>query len=104
MNFLLDTDTCSEQLRGNWHVYSKAAMHRGQLAISAITLGELYVWGLRKKRLTTAVARNCGVRDGNAGAACTPGFSTWGNHDRFRYADRFDGDRTQLDFGDSQHQ
>jgi tRNA(fMet)-specific endonuclease VapC len=44
MSFLLDTDICSAQLRGNRKVQSKIMLHGGQLAVSTITLGELYVW------------------------------------------------------------
>jgi tRNA(fMet)-specific endonuclease VapC len=49
MSFLLDTDICSAQLRGNRKVQSKIMLHGGQLALSTITLGELYVWAFGRE-------------------------------------------------------
>jgi tRNA(fMet)-specific endonuclease VapC len=47
VSFLLDTDICSASMRGNALIYNRFLQYSGRLHISAVTLGELYVWALR---------------------------------------------------------
>ena len=47
MSFLLDTDICSAQLKGNRAVHNRFLQYTGGLHISTVTLGELYTWALR---------------------------------------------------------
>ncbi|MEX2285752.1 MAG: type II toxin-antitoxin system VapC family toxin [Planctomycetaceae bacterium] len=49
MSYLLDTDTCSAYLKGNRTVWQKFMQYAGRLHISAVTAGELFVWGFRAK-------------------------------------------------------
>ena len=42
MNFLLDTDTCSAHMRRPARLAHRFVQHIGQLAISSVTLAELY--------------------------------------------------------------
>ena len=49
MSFLLDTDTCSAHLKGTPQVTNRFLQYTGRLHISTVTLGELYMWGLRAK-------------------------------------------------------
>ena len=42
MNFLLDTDTCSAHMRRPAKLAHRLVQYTGQLAISSVTLGELY--------------------------------------------------------------
>src|SRR5581483_7746755 len=49
MSILLDTDICSAYLRGDGTVITRIQQYAGRLSISALTLGELYVWALRRK-------------------------------------------------------
>lgn len=49
MSFLLDTDTCSAYVKGNPLVFNRFVQYGGGLAISTITLGELFTWALRAK-------------------------------------------------------
>ena len=49
MSFLLDTDICSAQLRGDRKVFSKFLQYSGRLHVSATTAGESYSWVLRSK-------------------------------------------------------
>ena len=49
MRFLLDTDICSAHLKGNAAVTNRCLQYTGGLAISAVTLAELYTWALRTK-------------------------------------------------------
>ena len=44
MNFLVDTNICSEYVKGNRDVWSKFMQYSGGLAISVITAGELWTW------------------------------------------------------------
>ena len=57
MSFLVDTDICSAYMKGNRHVWQRFMQYRGQLHVSAITVGELFTWALRAqasaKRLQT---------------------------------------------------
>lgn len=47
MSFLLDTDTCSAQVKGNHLVGNKMIQHGGRLFVSTVTAGELFTWALR---------------------------------------------------------
>jgi tRNA(fMet)-specific endonuclease VapC len=49
LSFLLDTDTCSAYVKGNPLVFNRFVQYGGGLAISTITLGELFTWALRAK-------------------------------------------------------
>jgi tRNA(fMet)-specific endonuclease VapC len=42
MNFLLDTDTCSAHMRRPTKLAHQFIQHNGQIAISAVTLAELF--------------------------------------------------------------
>jgi tRNA(fMet)-specific endonuclease VapC len=53
MSFLIDTDTCSAHLKLKGPVNNRFLQYTGGLHISTITLGELYVWAMRR----TAPAR-----------------------------------------------
>jgi len=57
VSFLVDTDICSAYMKGNHHVWQRFMQYRGQLHVSAITVGELFTWALRAeaspKRLQT---------------------------------------------------
>lgn len=46
MTSLLDTNICSGYLRQHSLIYQKVMQHAGQLAVSAITWGELYTWAM----------------------------------------------------------
>lgn len=48
MSFLIDTDICSAYLKGNPGVFARFMQYIGQLWVSAITVGELYTWALKK--------------------------------------------------------
>ena len=48
MSFLLDTDTCSAQLKSGALTH-RLVQYSARLHISAITLAELYTWALRAK-------------------------------------------------------
>jgi len=49
MSYLLDTDTCSAYLKEKNPVTSRVMQYFGRLHVSTITVGELFVWTLRKK-------------------------------------------------------
>lgn len=49
MSFLLDTDTCSAAMRGHRGINNRLIQYGGRVHMSAVTLGELYVWALRIK-------------------------------------------------------
>jgi predicted nucleic acid-binding protein len=57
MSFLLDTDICSAYMKGDHRVWQRFMQYRGQLHVSAVTVGELFTWALRAraspKRLPT---------------------------------------------------
>ncbi len=48
MSFLVDTDTCSAQLKGDGRVGNRFLQYTGRLYVSAITVAELYSWVLRR--------------------------------------------------------
>jgi tRNA(fMet)-specific endonuclease VapC len=49
MKFLLDTNTCSEYLRGRAPVTVRVLAAHAEIAVSAVTAAELFVWGYRAK-------------------------------------------------------
>jgi tRNA(fMet)-specific endonuclease VapC len=49
MSFLLDTDICSAQMKGNYAVHGRFIQYGGRLHITTVTLGELWVWVKRAK-------------------------------------------------------
>lgn len=49
MSFLLDTDTCSAYIKANPRVLNRFMQHSGGLHVSTVTVGELYVWALRRR-------------------------------------------------------
>lgn len=49
MTYLLDTNVCSEFIRGNIVVSRQFRLHFPRIAISAVTVAELFVWGFRTK-------------------------------------------------------
>lgn len=49
MRFLLDTDTCSANLKNHTPVVGKVLLHFGALAVSVVSVGELMTWALRAK-------------------------------------------------------
>jgi tRNA(fMet)-specific endonuclease VapC len=59
VSFLLDTDICSAQMRGDARVQGRFIQYGGRLHLSAVTLGELLVWTGRAnaspRRLQTLV-------------------------------------------------
>jgi tRNA(fMet)-specific endonuclease VapC len=44
LSFLLDTDICSAQMKGNPRVHARFIQYGGRLHVSAVTLGELLAW------------------------------------------------------------
>ena len=56
MNFLIDTNICSAYIKGNRTVWSRFLQHAGGMALSVITVGELWTWAKRAK--TRPQARN----------------------------------------------
>lgn len=49
MNFLIDTNICSAYIKGNRDVWSRFLQHSGGMALSVITVGELWTWAKRRK-------------------------------------------------------
>ena len=66
MSFLLDTDICSAYLKNESRVVAQVMLHFGGLYVSAIGVGELLTWALRKHAPS---AREQSVRDFLAGCA-----------------------------------
>ncbi len=48
MSFLLDTDTCSAQLKSG-SLTPRLLQYSGRLHVSVVTVAELYTWALRAK-------------------------------------------------------
>jgi tRNA(fMet)-specific endonuclease VapC len=44
VSFLLDTDICSAQMKGDCRVHGRFIQYGGRLHISTLTLGELLAW------------------------------------------------------------
>lgn len=51
MNFLLDTDTCSAHMRRPAKLAHRFLQYTGQLAISSVTLAELYAGGYKHSQV-----------------------------------------------------
>ena len=49
MSFLVDTDICSAHLKNVGNASSRFLQYSGGLYLSAVSLGELYTWALRRK-------------------------------------------------------
>lgn len=49
MNFLIDTNICSAYIKGDRVVWSRFLQHAGGMALSVITVGELWTWAKRTK-------------------------------------------------------
>lgn len=49
MNFLIDTNICSAYIKGNRSVWSRFLQHAGGMALSVVTVGELWTWAQRAK-------------------------------------------------------
>ena len=49
MSFLLDTDTSSAYIKANRRIVNRFVQHSGRLHVSTVTVGELYVWALRRR-------------------------------------------------------
>jgi tRNA(fMet)-specific endonuclease VapC len=56
VNFLIDTNICSAYIKGNRTVWSRFLQHAGGMALSVVTVGELWTWAKRAK--TRPQARN----------------------------------------------
>src|SRR5436190_23055651 len=52
MSFLLDTDTCSAHMRRPAKLAHRFIQHTGQLAISSVTLAELYAGAYKHSQAT----------------------------------------------------
>jgi tRNA(fMet)-specific endonuclease VapC len=49
LSYLLDTDTCSAQLKQRGNLTHKLVQYNGRLHVSVITVGELFTWALRTR-------------------------------------------------------
>jgi tRNA(fMet)-specific endonuclease VapC len=56
MNFLLDTDTCSAHMRRPAQLAHRFVQHIGQLAISSVTLAELYAGAYKHTQVDRLLA------------------------------------------------
>src|SRR5437588_10363553 len=56
MNFVLDTDTCSAHMRRPAQLAHRFIQHTGQLAVSAITLAELYAGAYKHSQVNRLLA------------------------------------------------
>lgn len=56
MNFLLDTDICSAHMRRPAALAHRFIQHTGQLAISSVTLAELYAGAYRHSQTSRLLA------------------------------------------------
>ena len=56
MNFLLDTDTCSGHMRRPAKLAHRFIQHTGQVAISSVTLAELYAGAYKHSQTTRLLA------------------------------------------------
>ena len=56
MNFLLDTDTCSAHMRRPAQLAHRFVQHIGQLAISSVTLAELYAGAYKHSHVNRLLA------------------------------------------------
>lgn len=69
MSFLLDTDICSAHLKQHVNVTKFVLQYAGRLHISAISMGELLTWGLRRE---ASRFRKAGLRDFLKGVEILP--------------------------------
>jgi tRNA(fMet)-specific endonuclease VapC len=56
MNFLLDTDTCSAHMRRPTKLAHRFIQYTGQMAISAVTLAELYAGAYKHSKVNRLLA------------------------------------------------
>ncbi|SRR5579871_833169 len=56
MNFLLDTDTCSAHMRRPAKLAHRFIQHTGQIAISTVTLAELYSGAYKHSQVNKLLA------------------------------------------------
>lgn len=56
MNFLLDTDICSAHMRRPAKLAHRFVQHTGQIAISSVTLAELYAGAYKHSQVTRLLA------------------------------------------------
>jgi tRNA(fMet)-specific endonuclease VapC len=56
MNFVLDTDTCSAHMRRPTKLVHRFIQYTGQLAISSVTLAELYAGAYKHSRVSRLLA------------------------------------------------
>ena len=49
MNYLLDTNICSAYIKGDATVWNRFIQYSGGIALSVITVGELWTWATRAK-------------------------------------------------------
>jgi len=56
MNFLLDTDTCSAHMRRPTKLAHRFIQYTGQMAISAVTLAELYAGAYKHSQVNRLLA------------------------------------------------
>ena len=56
MNFLLDTDICSAHMRRPAKLAHRFIQHTGQLAISSVTLAELYAGAYKHSQVSRLLA------------------------------------------------
>ena len=56
MNFLLDTDTCSAHMRRPAKLAHRFIQYTGQIAISTVTLAELYVGAYKHSQVSRLLA------------------------------------------------
>jgi tRNA(fMet)-specific endonuclease VapC len=47
MSFLLDTNICSAQIKGDQRVFNRFVPYGGRLHVSVISVGELVIWASR---------------------------------------------------------
>jgi tRNA(fMet)-specific endonuclease VapC len=57
INFLLDTDTCSDHLKRLAGLMHRITQHVGGLCIPTIALGELYTWAFNRKNPADSIKR-----------------------------------------------
>jgi tRNA(fMet)-specific endonuclease VapC len=56
MNFLLDTDTCSAHMRRPAKLAHRFIQYNGQIAISSVTLAELYAGAYKHSQVNRLLA------------------------------------------------
>lgn len=61
MSFLLDTNICSDFLRGNAVLASRFVQYGGRLHLSSVSLAELYAWAYKKEQPDRILAGIAGL-------------------------------------------